>query len=220
MPNPYERSIFAVELERVLQKHQLALDTFALTRKPLAFDRKTAQRLVESLHHVTPLAALNQVEMITLVQELKITRDEFVGIYAAMLALGVQRIMLTYLPTDRAWEIADETRQAILQSNKIKILSREYLERRVLPSHMTPLVTLPSLDAALEHYDEGTRLHTLGSLMDADEGQILLVQAQAHLQRSVQMLEMLPQETQKSEDWQYWHELVQHQLDEIADELE
>lgn len=239
--NIYERSIFAVELDSILHKRQL--DLTALSRKPIVFSQKTVQRLVESLTHQKPLPALNQVEIMALVRHLNLTQEEYLRIYAALLALGVQRLMLDYLPPERAWQIADEVRRATLDAEKQNpLLSTDFITRRLgtlSPASQTAkgimsdadVLNQPGDDAqgqsiesdpleeTLAHYDEGVRLFALGSQISVEDAQLIYSQAQVQLKRASRLLERLPLSIRESEDWQYWHGEMQKQLEALEEEL-
>src|SRR2546430_12344661 len=98
MSQPYARSIFAVELNQILQEHRV--DMAALRRVPLMLDSKTVERLITSLTNLKPLTGLNREDIITVVKELHLSQDDYLRIYAALVALGVQRLMLDYLPPE------------------------------------------------------------------------------------------------------------------------
>lgn len=239
--NIYERSIFAVELDSILHEHNPELDLTALARKPLVFSQKTVQRLVKSLTNQKSLPALNQVEIMALVKHLNLTQEEYLRIYAALLALGVQRMMLIYLPPDRAWQIADEVRRAVLDAEKQNpTLSTDYLTRHIRPSHLTSqmetmidanvqtLIDEPvqsqslasdPLEEALEYYDEGVRLFALGSQVTIEDAQLMYAQAQIQLKRALDLLERFPASIRESEDWQYWHGEVLKHMEAVEEEL-
>ncbi len=93
MPNPYSCSIFAYELSRIIAPHQLV----ELSRTPVSLESKKVQVLVESLKSVKRLPGLNQGEITTIVLKLNLDDDQRLQIYAALIALGVQRLLLEYL---------------------------------------------------------------------------------------------------------------------------
>lgn len=237
--NIYGRSIFAVELDSILHKHKL--DLTDLARKPLVFSQKTVQRLVESLTHQKPLPALNQIEIMALVRHLDLTQEEYLRIYAALLALGVQRLMLDYLPPERAWQIADEVRRAILDAEKQNpTLSIDFITRHARPLSLTPQMEIMTdadtqiltdhsvqsqsiesdpLEEALEYYDEGVRLFALGSQINVEDAQLMYSQTQIQLKRALRLLESLPLSIRESEDWQYWHGEALKQMEAVEEEL-
>ncbi len=77
-------------------------------------DAKKVDRLDQSLHTIAQLPALNHGEIMTIVLQLKLSRDERLAIYAALSARGTQRLRLEYLSDARAYEIAGEVRDAAL----------------------------------------------------------------------------------------------------------
>lgn len=231
MSDPYSRNIFSVELAQVLKEHKL--DLSALTRKPLVFSERTVKRLNVSLSHLKPLAALNQIEIMELVKGLGLTNDEYLRIYAALIALGVQRLMLDYLTPARAWEIADEVRREVLKAQyrnptlSIKFLTRRinrlYLLQESNPSTENEASSPLSdpLTDALDSYDEGMMLATLGALeANVDEGRMQIELAQLHLQRTQQLLVKLPASVRQTDEWMYWDEQVQKQLQLIEEAIE
>src|SRR5713101_5223241 len=98
------RSIFAHELEQVLQKYRCTIDD--LRRKPFSLDAKKIDALQASLQQINRMPALNQGELMTIVLMLKLSEQERLQLYAAFIALGVQRLLLDYLSPQRTWEIA------------------------------------------------------------------------------------------------------------------
>jgi len=219
MPDPYKRSILTVELAQVLQKRGKTLQD--LSRKPLVFPPRIVQRIVQSLTDVRTLPALNREEIITLVDTLKLSQEEYTHIFAALLALGVQRLMLDYLPPERAWEIAEEVKLAVFEKEtRDPTISQDFLTRRV-PSEQAvsqPVATDP-LEKALSCYDEGGRLSALGALVGSEDGHVLLAQAQVYMQRALDLLDRLPPSIRAGEEWQFWRDQAQERLVEIEDEL-
>src|SRR2546425_12635356 len=83
MGNQYTRSIFAYELEAILKRRQKSL--LDMTRVPLTFERKKVESLVESLKNVKRLPALNYGEIMSIVIELRLGKEERLRLRAALI---------------------------------------------------------------------------------------------------------------------------------------
>ncbi len=217
MLSSYSRSIFAYELERIVAPRKLV----DLSRVPVSLDPRKVNALVDSLKSVRRLPALNPGEIMTIVIQLKLEDDHRLHIYAALIALGVQRLLLEYLSDERAWEVSQEVRESALIWLR-KQRGRDPFRRiRGLGTIQEPVLaeTTNPLEVALDAYDEGTVLITLSPLsVDRDEHE-LLAQAQLYFEQARSTLELLPPTVRASEEWQYWYDQVKHELEEIQDEL-
>ena len=60
------------------------------------------------------LPALSHGERMSYVLLLRLAKKERLRLYAALVALGAQRLLLEYLPAQRVWEISKEVRAAAL----------------------------------------------------------------------------------------------------------
>lgn len=235
----FKKSIFAYELARIMKSHNSRLYEF--TRKPLNFDRKKVEALVESLSGIDRLPALSHDEIEALNIAMRLTPEERSRIHASLIALSVQRFMLSYLTEilrlernklteedcERAWNIALEVRDVALGW---LIRRREdgdsVFRGRGRAGNMDTMPVMPSIPAgipspaatprfiaALTAYDEAITLSSLGQMKDeGGEGQLFLEQAQALLQRALYLLEQMPPSTRPLEDWAYWHDEARKSL--------
>ncbi|MEO8970008.1 MAG: hypothetical protein ABI406_00220 [Ktedonobacteraceae bacterium] len=225
-PQKYSRSIFACELEKIVAQHEWHIRDFGKT--PLAFERRKVESLAESLYSVKRLPALSHEEIMSVVFGLKLTKEERTRIYASLIALGVQRLMLSYLTDglgvrredvteqdcERAWQIAEEVRDFAL----------DWLEKRrdngddvFRGSAGVDRQLAPVLDA----YDEGVALASLGQMKDGGgEGRAFLEQAQVQLARALKTLEQLSPRLHTTEDWVYWHREVRKALTSVQNVLD
>lgn len=228
MPTPqkkYSRSIFAYELENIVARHQLHLSDFS--KSPLVFDHHKVESLAKSLSSVERLPALSHEEIMSVVYGLQLKKEERTRIYAALIALGVQRFMLTYLTDrrsskrgevteedcERAWNIAEQVRD----------LALTWLEKRRDEGDdlfRGNVDTAQQLAPALDAYDEGVVLASLGQMKDGGEGREFLEQAQAQLARALKSLEQLSPRLQATEDWVYWHQEVRKSLASVQSVLD
>ena len=223
MGNQYTRSIFAYELEAILKRRQKSL--LDMTRVPLTFERKKVESLVESLKNVKRLPALNYGEIMSIVIELRLGKEERLRLRAALIALGVQRLLLDYLSPERVWQVAEEVRDAayqwLLTVDGTKDDPFRRLRDRFIPAELlqgTEQVLDPLTDA-LEAYDEGMAFSTLGHLQGGIQGQSLFEQARAYLTQAQKSLDLHPPSIQKTEEWAYWSEEVKKELASVEDEL-
>lgn len=213
----YAKSIFAYELENIVGKHNWHLRDFG--KSPLAFERRKVASLVESLHSVERLPALSHEEIMSIVFGLKLTKEERTRIYASLIALGVQRLMLSYLTDglgskrkevtendcERAWKIAEEVRDFALDWLKQRRENDDVFRGSVDGTRQFA----PVLDA----YDEGIALASLGQMQDGGgEGRAFLEQAQVQLTRALKTLEQLSPSLRTTEDWAYWQQEVRKAL--------
>lgn len=222
----YSRSIFAYELESIVAQHQWHIRDFG--KIPLAFEHRKVESLVESLYSVKRLPALSHVEIMSVVYGLKLSKEERTRIYASLIALGVQRLMLSYLTDglnsrreevteqdcERAWKIAEEVRDFAL----------DWLEQRREGGDDVFRGTVgvdQQLAPALDAYDEGVALASFGQMKDGGgEGREFLEQAQVHLVRALKTLEQLSPRLQTTEDWVYWHREVRKALTSVQNVLD
>lgn len=230
-PQTFMKSIFASELAHIIKPHKLWFYDF--TKKPLNFDRKKVEALVESLSGIDRLPALSHDEIMSIVYALHLTPEERCRIYASLIALSVQRFMLTYLKDERdakrvhvteedcerAWNIAQEVRDVALGWLIRRREEGDNLFRGkggvdsmpVMPStpggssNPTSSAPSPTFVAALNAYDEAVALASLGQMnSEGGAGQSFLEQAEALLQRALSLLEQLPPSQRAPEDWAYW----------------
>lgn len=225
-PQKYSRSIFAYELENIVAQHQWHIHEFGKT--PLAFERRKVASLAESLYSVKRLPALSHEEIMSVVFGLKLTKEERTRIYASLIALGVQRLMLTYLTDgrdskredvteqdcERAWKIAEEVRDFAL----------DWLEQRREDGDDIFRGTAGidrQLAPVLDAYDEGVALASLGQMKDGGgEGREFLEQAREQFARALKTLEQLSPRMQTTEDWAYWHGEVRKALTSVQNVLD
>jgi hypothetical protein len=229
MPTPqkkYSRSIFAYELENIAVRHQLHLSDFS--KSPLVFDHHKVESLVKSLSSVERLPALSHEEIMSVVYGLQLKKEERIRIYASLIALGVQRLMLTYLTDgrslkrgevteedcERAWNIAEQVRD----------LALTWLEKRRDEGDdlfRGNVDTARQLAPALDAYDEGVALASFGQMKDgAGEGREVLMLAQVQLARALKLLEQLSPRLQTTDDWVYWHQEVRKALTSVQNVLD
>ncbi|HLJ34512.1 MAG TPA: hypothetical protein VKU38_12705 [Ktedonobacteraceae bacterium] len=222
----YSRSIFAYELENIAAQHQWHIRDFGKT--PLAFEHRKVESLAESLYSVKRLPALSHGEIMSVVYGLKLTKEERTRIYASLIALGVQRLMLSYLTDglnskredvteqdcERAWKIAEEVRDFAL----------DWLDQRREDGDDVFRGTVGvdrQLAPALDAYDEGVALASFGQMKDGGgEGREFLEQAQVQLARALKTLEQLSPRLQTTEDWVYWHREVRKALASVQNVLD
>ena len=213
----YSKSIFAYELENIAVKHSWHLRDFG--KSPLAFERRKVESLAESLHSVERLPALNHEEIMSVVYGLGLTKEERTRIYASLIALGVQRLMLSYLTDglgskrkevtendcERAWKIAEEVRDFAL----VWLKQRRENDDVFRGSADVARQFTPVLDA----YDEGIALASLGQMRDGGgEGREFLEQAQVKFARALKALEQVSPSLRTTEDWVYWQQEVRKAL--------
>ena len=220
MPIPYSCSIFAYELSRIIAPHQL----IELSRTPVSLESKKVQVLVESLKSVKRLPVLNQGEITTIVLKLNLDDDQRLQIYAALIALGVQRLLLEYLSIERAWQVAEEVRESALQwlrRQRGNDPFRRIIRGLGVAQEAVPAESADPLEMALDAYDEGTRLSTLGQISaGGSDGEAMLMQAKLCFERAKSMLELLPKSVRDTDGWKYWHSEVEKELEAVRDELE
>jgi hypothetical protein len=214
-------NIFAYELATILQHHHhLLID---LAKSPFSLERRKVARLEKSFYATEDgpeeLPALNQTELMTITLMLKLKDDERFRLYAALIALGSQRMLLQYLSPQRAWDIACEVRDAAYKWLKDHRNDSDlFPRRRTVQGTGTPGQRGIFADI-LDAYDEGVALSALG-LFDSIMGKDLLGQALVCLERADYLLDLLPDSIQVDEDWQYWHQMVQAELATVRGELE
>lgn len=241
MPKPetFARSIFAYELERIVEPHKCHLEDFA--RSPLAFDKPKVEALLSSLNSVERLPALNHEEIMSVVYALRLNPQERNRIYAALIAVGVQRFMLQFLTDglgvkryqvteqdcERAYSIAEEVRNtALIWVEQRRKQGDDLFRGKGTMPPMPPMPFMPTVKAnsatsrqftaALSAYDEAVALASLGQMNDdGGAGQEFIEQAHGLLQRALNMLEQLPLTGQAAEDWAYWHSEVRKSLSTV-----
>ncbi len=153
---------------------------------------------------------------------LQLSDDERLQIYAALIALGVQRLLLEYLADDRAWLVAEEVRVAALLWLRQQRGKDPFRRIRGLGVIQEPIAQGVGdlLEDALDSYDEGITLSTLGYFhIGGDNGHALLKQARVCFERAQETLTLLPQSIHEGEDWQYWYGAVQQELAQVEEEL-
>src|SRR5258706_276132 len=84
----YRGSIFAHELAAVLGRHDCTIES--LRRAPFTFDKEKVARLDGSQRGVAQLPALSHGELMSIVLLLKLSEEERLRLYAALIALGAQ----------------------------------------------------------------------------------------------------------------------------------
>lgn len=214
----YSRSIFAYELENIVAQHQWHIRDFS--KSPLAFERRKVESLVESLASVKRLPALSHEEIMSVVFGLRLTKEERTRIYASLIALGVQRLMLSYLTDgrsskredvteqdcERAWKIAEEVRDFAIDWLKQRRESGDDVFRGNVS-------VAQQLAPVLDAYDEGVTLASIGQMQDGGgEGREFLEQAQVQFARALKVLERLSPRLHTTEDWVYWNREVRKAL--------
>lgn len=217
----YSQSIFAYELENIVEKRNWHLKEFG--KSPLTFERRKVESLAESLHSVDRLPALSHEEIMSVVYGLRLTKEERIRIYAALIALGVQRLMLTYLTDgragrreelteedcERAWKIAEEVRDVAIDWVK----QRREEGDEVFRGNVGNVGVARQLAPALDAYDEGISLASLGQMRDGGgEGREFLEQAQIQFARALKTLEQVSPALRTKEDWVYWQQEVRKAL--------
>jgi hypothetical protein len=214
-------NIFAHELATILQHHHhLLMD---LAKSPFSLERRKVSRLEKSFYSTEDgpeeLPALNQIELMTITMMLKLNDDERFRLYAALIALGSQRMLLQYLSPQRAWEIACEVRNAAYEWLKDHRNDSDLFPRRRTVQGNSATGQHGIFADILDAYDEGVALSALG-LFDSVKGKGLLRQALVCLERADYLLDLLPDSIQSGEDWHYWHQQVQAELATVRGELE
>jgi hypothetical protein len=219
MHMPSLASIFAVELETVLRAHGSAIEN--LTRHPFTLDRRKVDRLQQSLHDVSQLPALNHGELMTIVLMLKLTETEQRGIFAALVALGVQRMMLDYLSPGRAYAVAQEVRDAVMVRKQGDDAGSGFFRRRSMQRRVEDWTqgeqTL--FDEAWNAYDEGIAFAALGIDQGGSMGQSAFARAVLALERAEALMRLLPDSVKGDDDWQYWYAEITRELAEARDAL-
>jgi hypothetical protein len=205
MTTPPHCGVFAWELERVLMPYGYALDD--LRRAPFALRPRNVDRLIQSLQGIKVLAALSHEDLQTIVIEIHtLTSEERLRLYAALIALGTQRLLLEYLSDARAWEITDEVRQSAFAWLKGHGSEDDVLRQHVSEPTLSPLTV--DADAALftealDAYDEALALQAVALSMQ--HGKKMLTRAQAILTYATQTLAESPTENGQQSAWQDWH---------------
>jgi hypothetical protein len=221
MPTP-SANIFAAELEAVLRAHGTTIA--ALVRQPYMLDRRKVERLDASLNDVSLLPALNHGELMTIVLMLKPTEEERLRLFAALIALGTQRLLLDYLTEQRAWDIAGEVRDAAVQMLRDHHDGDDLFPRRRTlrggvpePGRTEGEATL--FNEAIDAYDEGIALAALAIDRGGMAGEHLAQRAVLALERAEALMRLLPPQFQHNEDWQFWYGEIAKELAEARDVL-
>lgn len=225
MSESYRRSIFADELAAVLQRHGHTIES--LRRTPFTFDKEKVARLDGSQRGVAQLPALSHGELMSIVLLLKLSEEERLRLYAALIALGAQRLLLDYLSEQRAWEIACEVRDAALAWLKEHHSDDDLLRRRWLRSGDRGERTeteeeraTSALAQALDAYDEGVAAAALGMLTPENAwGREHLGRAMGHLERAETLLAEADASLVSDEDRQYWMQEVDRLLQSVREEV-
>jgi hypothetical protein len=221
MPTP-SANIFAAELEAVLRAHGTTIA--ALVRQPFSLDRRKVERLDASLNDVSQLPALNHGELMTIVLMLKPTEEERLRLFAALIALGTQRLLLDYLTEQRAWEIAGEVRDAAVQMLRDHrdgddLFPRRRTLRRGVPEPERVEGEATLFNEAIDAYDEGIALAALSIDRGGMAGEHLAQRAVLALERAEALMRLLPPQFQHNEDWQFWYGEIAKELAEARDVL-
>lgn len=233
----YTRSIFAHELEAVIGEHEKKLSD--LTKSPLAFDRKKVVDLTNSLKSDKRLPALNYGEIESIVILLKLDNVQRCRIYAALIALGVQRLLLGYLSSERAWQVAMEVRESVLnwllsmgkddEHNPFRrIRGKRSLEEASETGQPDISGDTPEdvLAAALNSYDEGVALATLAQFDRAQhndaEARYQFRQAQLSLVHATMLLDQLRSRVSEhdAEEHTYWSTETAQALTDVEKALQ
>ncbi len=204
----------------------------ALFQKPVPFfprpHSKKITRLERSLFPTTEgpdeLPALNHGELMTIVLVLKLNEDECLHIYAALIALGTQRLLLDYLIPQRAWEIAVEVRDAALvwlrtHSSDADIFPRRRSKKMPFFQGSDEELKDELIAEALDAYDEGASLSALGQFRGDSGRRNLLKQAELCLEHAEMLLLLVPESSREINDWQYWVDQVVNELISVREEL-
>ncbi len=216
-----DQSIFAATLVDILSRNGRSYTLDDLRRKPFSLDAKKVDRLIASNVSSATLPALAHGDLMTIVLMLKLGSDERRLLYGALIALGAQRLLLDYgLPTQRAWEIAVEVRDAttawLAQHG-----GADDLLRRSLQGQTTETGDEALFAAALAAYDRGVAQQALAFESDAQtDNRIYLEQALVYLRHADAQLQAMSPASQKSEGWLAWHAEIATLIEEIQQELE
>jgi hypothetical protein len=215
-----DRSIFAVTLQELLQPFGYTIHS--LRGKPFSLPGPKMDRLEASLTSLA-FTGLNQIELSTITTFLKTTREQRMLLYAALIAMGSQRQLIdSFLPSDRAWAIALEVRAATHQwlmqhPSEDDLMRRQRLRRMGVGATVTS--TAPGgivLAEALDSFDEGVALHTLGlELDDATRLEAALL----CYERALRLLATLAPSVQAGDDYQFWHGEILAQRDDVREHL-
>jgi len=201
-----EQSIFAVTLDGILGKFGYTIHH--LRSNPFNLDGNKIDRLEGSLTSIKTFPALNVEELTTITTFIKgMIFAERMLIYAALIAMGSQRQLIDgFLPAPRAWEIAVEVRDAthrwlLAHRSEDDLLRRQRL-RRLSGNGAAAPVGGTLLAEALDAYDEGMALHTVGIELDDRDR----LRAAAHCyDHALALLGSLAPTLQAAPDWQFWH---------------
>lgn len=216
----YNCSIFTSELVSILTNHHHTLDD--LQRHPFRFDRQKVDGLKASLKNTRRLPALDPGELMTIVLQANLNKDEQRRLNAALLALGVQRLLLHYLDPVRVWNIANEVKDSVVhwqQTHGVRddifrhpfnrFSSNAGEDMRIIED---PLVEITNA------IDEATALMTLSLFFSQD--QYLLPQALLHVEKAQELFSLQPESVQQSEAGEYWSVEIEKRRKQIKDELE
>jgi hypothetical protein len=219
-----QQSIFTAELVAVLTRRGHTVD--GLRRVPFSFGTRTVDRLEESQRSLTHLPGLSHGDLMTIVLLLRLSEEERLRLYAALIALGAQRLLLDYISPQRAWEIACEVRDAALVWLRTHGSEDDLLRRRSQRG-ITASESLETSDgalllqAALEAYDEGVRAQALGMFLgETSDGRHSLERAVFYLERAEGLLQRLPSTGHANGESDYWLGEVRRVLDEVRAEMQ
>ncbi len=224
MDDGYRRSIFAHELAAVLAAHGYTIE--GLRRAPFTFDKEKVARLQSSQRTIGQLPALSHHELMSIVLLLKLSEEERLRLYAALIALGAQRLLLDYLSGQRAWEIACEVRDAALAWLREHKSNDDLMRRRWTrgpvgtEDNVRQTGAAGILAQALDIYDEGTATAALGMLApEGAWGRAQLARALVLLERAKAILVEADMAEANGENGQYWSQEIDQALQRVREEL-
>lgn len=216
-------NIFAAELEAVLRAHGTTIA--ALVRQPFSLERRKVERLDASLNDVSQLPALNHGELMTIVLMVKPTEEERLRLFAALIALGTQRMMLEYLSEQRAWDIACEMRDAAVlalrdQRDGNELFPRRRTLRGAVPEPGRTEGEATLFAEAIDAYDEGIALAALSIDRGGLAGEHLTQRAVLALERAEALMRLLfPALAADDADWHFWYGEIVKELADARDAL-
>src|SRR5258708_10965990 len=96
----YDGSIFAVELEKVLNQHGYSIHR--LRSKPFLLEGKKIDRLEANLSSLGTIASLTHADLARVLDFVRSTsREQRIRVYAALIALGSQRQLIDSALTNK-----------------------------------------------------------------------------------------------------------------------
>lgn len=229
-PSTYRCSILAYEVRSILKEQ--GYEIYDLSKKPFGLAYKRVNQFVASLSSLDHVHALTEPEICSITGPLKNERKARHRIYAALLALGVQKQMKNYLAEytdgmserdcERAWSVADEVRKAALAWIQRRLDAGDGRWRGSSNDSSDPAQesTIDALLDAQNEYEEGVLLASLGlEGLDPTNGQISFEYARCHLLHAQSLLDALPPSVRATAEWQELAQQVQEQLNVVEDEL-